>query len=149
MYYAFVKKMLYIYSIKPSHMPNTYNIGSGSGQITLEADISTVGLAATQAIVLKVSGNDDGTKVASSTDATGNIPSQPIGDSNSLKGMRLTVFTKISLTDSDPAVRATQAASVSGIYIVDGGDGGTQTYTNTTRDYIDPNVFMNCLVDMQ
>jgi len=130
-------------------MANTYNIGNSTGQITLEADISTVGLAATQAIIIKVSGDDDGTKVASSNDATGNIPIQAIGDFNKLKGMRLTVFTKISLTDSDPAARATQAASTSGIYILDGGDGGTQTYTNTTRDYKDPNIFMNCLVDIQ
>jgi len=130
-------------------MINTYNIGTGTGQITLEVDISTVGLAATQAIVIKVSGDDDGTKVASSDDATGNIPSQPIGDFDLLKGKRLTVFTKISLTDSDPVARANQAAATSGIYILDGGDGGTQTYTNTTRDYKDPNVFLNCLVDMQ
>jgi len=130
-------------------MANTYNIGNSAGQITMEADISTVGLAATQAIVLDVSGDDDGTRVASSTDATGNIPTQPIGDFNLLKGKRLTVFTKISLTDSDPAARAIQAAQVSGIYILDGGDGGAQTYTNTTRDYKDPNVFMNCLVDLQ
>src|SRR6185312_3030765 len=141
---------MYIYWIfKPSHMANTYNIGGSTGQITLEADISTVGLAATQAIVLDVSGDDDGTRVASSTDATGNIPSQAIGDFNLIKGKRLTVFTKISLTDSDPAARANQAASVSGIYILAGGDGGAQTYTNTTRDYKDPNVFMSCLVDMQ
>lgn len=134
---------------KPSHMANTYNIGNSTGQINLEADISTVGLAATQAIVLAVAGDDDGTMVAKSTDATGNIPSQPIGDFNLLKGKRLTIFTKISLTDSDPTARANQAATTSGIYILSGGDDGTQTYTNTTRDYKDPNVFMNCLVDLQ
>jgi hypothetical protein len=130
-------------------MANTYNIGNSTSQITLEADINTVGLAATRAFVLDVAGTDPGTAVAHSNDASGNLPPQPIGDFNLLKGKRLTVFTKISLTGSDATTRATEAQSVSGIYILSGGDDGTQTFTNTTSDYVDPNVFLNCLVDLQ
>jgi hypothetical protein len=130
-------------------MANTYNIGDSVGQITLEADISTVGLAASRAFVLDVLSNDPGTAVAHSNDATGNIASQSIGDFNLMKRKRLTVFTKISLTGADATTRAKEAASVSGIYILSGGDDGMQTYTNTTSDYVDPNVFLNCLVDLQ
>jgi len=130
-------------------MADTYNIGNSQGQITFEADISTVGLEASRAFVLDILSNDPGTAVAHSNNATGNIASQPIGDFNILKGKRLTVFTKISLTGADATSRAKEAASVSGIYIFSGGDDGIQTYTNATSDYVDPNVFLNCLVDLQ
>ncbi len=130
-------------------MPNTYNIGSSQAPITLEAEIDTVGLAASRAIVLLVAGTDPGTAVAHSVDATGDIAQQSIGDYSTLKGMRLSVFTKISLTGDDQPTRATEAAAVGGTYTLTGGDGGAGSYSNPTITYIDPDVYLNFIADLQ
>lgn len=134
--------------LKLNHMSNTYNIGSITNQISLEADIDTVGLAASRAIVLDVNGTDRGTAVAHSVDATGAIAEQNIGDKSTLKGLRLSVFTKITLTGDDATGRATEADAIGGTYKLNGGDDGAKTFTNPTKTYIDPNVFLNFIADL-
>jgi hypothetical protein len=130
-------------------MADIYNIGSSTGQISLEADINTIGLAASRAIVLDTIGTDPGTAVAHSVDATGSIAEQNIGDNTALKGMRLSIFTKISLTGSDAVSRATEVAAIGGSYTLDGGDDGQKTYNDPSVTYIDPNVFLSFIVDLQ
>lgn len=129
-------------------MADTYNIGSSTGPINLQADINTIGLAASRASILDLSNANPGMAVAHSADATGSIPNQTIGNGDSLKGMRLTVFTKITLTGSDAATRATQVGQIDSSYTLDGGDDGEKTYSDPTITYIDPNVFLTFLVDL-
>ena len=130
-------------------MSNTYKIGGSIGPIAMEADINTIGLAASRAIVLDVAGTDNGTAVAHSVDATGDISKQSIGDFKSLKGKRLSVFTKIALTGSDANARKTEANNLTGTYALDGGDDGFQSYNNPIKTIVDPNVFLNFLIDFQ
>ena len=129
-------------------MTNTYNIGNTTNLVTLEADITTVGLAASRASILVVSGTDPGIVVAHSVNATGDISTQPIGDRTLLRGKRLTVYTKISLTGNDAAARANEASAVMGTYLLSGGDEGVKSYHNPTNTYIDPNVFLLFTVDL-
>jgi hypothetical protein len=126
-------------------MEKTYEIGNCDSEISLSADIDTIGLAASRANVIKDGG---ATAVAESVDASGDIPTKNIGNCKSLKGSRLQVFTKISLTGSDAAQRAEEANRLSGTYTLDGGDGGQQTYPHSTKDYVDPNVFLQFLIDL-
>lgn len=128
-------------------MSNTYKIGNSQGQISLEVNIVSVALAATQASVLVVSSADPSTPVANSTNATGNIPQQPIGDQTLLGGKRLSVFTKVTLPGDDAAARAAQAPNVTGIYTLSGGDDGVKTYNNPVSTYNDPNVFLLFVTD--
>src|SRR4051812_34529729 len=102
---------------------NSYQVGSGTNNIILAADINTVGLAASRAIVLVVSGNDPGTPVAHSVDATGDIQTQSIGQPATLKGQRLSVFTKIDLLGPDAATRQQEAQNLGATYTLSGGDG--------------------------
>lgn len=125
-----------------------YNIGTSTNQIKLHADINTIGLAASRAIVLLVSGTGSGTAVAHSVNATGDIPRQNIGGGQALKGLRLSVFTKISLTGVDQSTREIEAKQVTASYTLDGGDDGVQTYNTPIVTYLDPNVFLNFLVDL-
>ena len=129
-------------------MSNYYNIGISQNPISLAADIISVGLAASRASVTDVSASNPATPVAHSVDATGGIPQQDIGDFSLLKGMRLLVFTKISLTGGDPDARAAEAASINGTYILSGGDDNVQTYSGPDITYLDPNVFLSFIVDL-
>ncbi len=128
---------------------NTYQVGSGAANILLAADINTVGLAATRAIVLVVTGTDAGTPVAHSVDATGDISEQSIGQPAKLKGQRLSIFTKIDLLGTDAPTRQLEAQNIGATYTLSGGDSGNQTYNNPTKTYMDPSVFLNFLVDLQ
>lgn len=125
-------------------MAHHYQIGASQSPITLKADIHTVGLAASSAVVIDANNqNDPGKRVAHSIDATGDINTQSIGDYTSLKGKVLTVFTKISLTGTDATARQAEAELVGGAYTLNGGDDGGQTFTDPTVNYDDPNVILN------
>lgn len=125
-------------------MAHNYRIGGSQASIILKADIHTVGLAASSAVVLDASNQSDpGTRVAHSVDATGDIGAQAVGNYTSLKGKVLTVFTKITLTGNDPDARKAEATLVGGAYTLSGGDGGEQTFNDPTVNYDDPNVFLN------
>jgi|GEM_PF-1562831 len=125
-------------------MAHNYQIGGSHAPIILKADIHTVGLAASRALVLDASNqSDQGMQVAQSINATGDIDPQTVGNYISLKGKVLTVFTKIALTGTDPAARQTEANLVGGAYTLSGGDGGEQTFNDPTVNYDDPNVFLN------
>ena len=129
-------------------MSDYYNIGTSQNPINLTANIISIGLAASRASVIDVSGSNPGIPVAHSNDATGNIPQQSIGDSDFLKGKRLMVFTKISLTGNDDAARAAEAAAINGIYTLSGGDDDVKTYNSPDNTYLDPNVFLSFTIDM-
>lgn len=129
-------------------MANTYNIGASTANIKLAVDITSIGLAASRASVLVVNGSDPGVAVAHSVDATGDIPEQAIGYSDSLKGKRLTVYTKVSLTGDDANNRALEAAHVKGEYEVSGGSDGNKSFNNPVATYVDPDVFLLFVVDL-
>ncbi|PTR00909.1 hypothetical protein C8P68_101138 [Mucilaginibacter yixingensis] len=81
-------------------MPNVYKIGNSHNSINLQADIHTVGAAASKASITSLDDDSDaGVAVARSVDATGDIESQPIGDYRSLKGKLLNVWTEIAAAD--------------------------------------------------
>ncbi|MFF5380292.1 MULTISPECIES: hypothetical protein [Pedobacter] len=129
-------------------MSNTYNIGTSNGQVSLSVDITTVGLAASRASVLIVSDNSPGVPVAHSVDATGDIANQAIGKGTFLKGKRLTVFTLVNLTGTDPESRATEAAAIRGSYTLSGGNDGTKTFNSPLKSYQDPSCYVIFIIDL-
>lgn len=129
-------------------MANTYNIGGSINQITLQADIISIGVAGTRASILDLASANPGIAVAHSTDATGNISKQSIGNYTTLKGKQLTVFTQIALLGSDAPTRVAEAPTCAGTYTISGGDNGVQTFNDPTNTYIDPFVYLTFVVDL-
>jgi hypothetical protein len=130
---------------------DTYNVGNGSQQISLTADIDTRGLAASRAIVVDLNSTAAGKPVAHSIDATGDISLKQIGSAFSLKGKRLSVFTKIDLLGDDKDTRKKEYERLGGTYTVSGGPDGSQAFTNPTKTLIDENylsLFVNQLIDL-
>lgn len=74
-----------------------YSVGNGAQQITLDVNITTIGLAATRAVV-GIPGSGTPTPVAHSSNATGDIPSTSIGLPADLQGKTLSVMTKVDLS---------------------------------------------------
>lgn len=130
-------------------MPDNYNIGNAQGSIALEADIEAVGPAATRASVILLAGTASGTAVAHSNDASGAIPEQPIGTGPKLKGLRLSVFTRVGLIGSTPNERAQESANVTATCTLDGGDAGVETFNAPVKNYNDPHVDLIFLIDLQ
>ena len=129
-------------------MADTYNIGASTAQITLQADIVSIGVAGSRASILNLASPDPGIPVAHSTDASGNISQQSIGDYTTLKAMRLTVFTQIALLGSDAPTRAAEAPNCTGTYTITGGDDGVQTFNDPINNYIDPFVYLTFVIDL-
>src|SRR5271156_3677790 len=116
-------------------MPNTYNIGASKKQILLTAQVKALGTpSASRAIILLLSDpTDQGTEVAVSGDATGNIISVQIGDYTALKGKRLSMTAILSITGTDLPTRQTSANNVDVTYFLDQGDDGLKNYGTPFR----------------
>jgi hypothetical protein len=115
-------------------MPNTYNIGDSTNQILLTARINSGNPAATRAIYINMADPDDeGTEVAVSVNASGNLIAQPIGDGTVLKGKRLSVVTQVAITGDDALTRKQAADQVSGSYTLAQGAAGSQTYNSPLK----------------
>jgi hypothetical protein len=130
-------------------MFNIYSIGTSRNGVSLEADINTIGVATSRAVTIQLTNAYYATEVACSTDATGEIPKQIIGDYSLLKGNYLSVLTKISLAGNDAAARAAEAMSIKATYILEGGEAGTQVYNNPIITYNDPDVLIDLIVDLK
>ena len=108
---------------------STYQTGNGTGQISLAVDISTIGLAASRAITINLNNTDPGKPVAHSENATGDIPTQSIGQAAVLQGLRISVVTQVSFWGDD-AQRKAQYNSLTATYTLDGGTDGEKTYND-------------------
>jgi len=128
---------------------NDYNVGNGLDTIQLTVDINTVGLAATRAIVIKVNSTDPGTSVAHSNDATGDVQRQPI-NKIPLKGMRLSVFTKIDITGADKETRKKEYERLTGKYVLEGSADGMKSFTEPikTSDSNFKTAFLHMPIDL-
>lgn len=73
---------------------DSYKTGNGPEQIVLTTDVTTIGLAATRAII----NTTPITTVAMSNDVTGDIRNKKIGTASVLAGRILAVMTKIDLS---------------------------------------------------
>ena len=112
---------------------DTYQTGSDSTPIALTVDITTIGLAATRAIVVNMNSTDSGISVAQSEDATGDIPGKDIGKPETLKNKRLTVFTRIDLTGNDLPARKQEFARITASYTLSNGTDGEKKFDAPTR----------------
>ncbi|MBB5395476.1 hypothetical protein [Mucilaginibacter sp. AK015] len=108
---------------------STYQTGSGAGQISLAADITTVGLAASRAITIDLNSQEPGKPVAHSDNATGDIAQQQIGQAGQLRGLRVSIVTKVEFWGSADQRKA-QYEALSATYTLDGGSAGAKTYND-------------------
>lgn len=111
---------------------STYRVGKGQQQIKLSVDITTIGLAASRAIVVDLNSNDPALPVAHSDNATGDIAQTKIGTAKSLKNKRLSVLTKIDLIGSI-AEKKKESERLTGKYILDDGIDGHQIFDDPDK----------------
>lgn len=107
---------------------DTYKVGNGTFQITLIADIDTIGLAASRAIVIDLNVPGPGLPVAHSQDATGDIPQTEIGSADLVRNKRLSILTKIDLI-GDEAARKAESERLTGKYTLNGGEESLKVFT--------------------
>ncbi len=103
-----------------------YHVGTENEEISLAVDISTLGLAATRAILVEVASSLPGTSVASSHDASGDIPGVLIGKAADIINHRLTIVTKVDLIGNDYETRKKEFEQMTAKYELWAGV-GTQT----------------------
>jgi hypothetical protein len=118
-----------------------YTVGSGQKAIQLTADISTLGLAASRAILVDLNSTSSGVSVAHSNDATGDIPVSEIGLPDDLKGKRLSIFTKVDITGNDVESRKKEFEEISASYELSNGDSGQVTFSDPQKTVDDNFLF--------
>jgi len=123
---------------------HTYNLGSGTQPIQLTVDVSTLGLAATRAILVDVNSTSPGVSVAQSIDATGDISITGIGLPDILKNKRLSIFTKVNLTGTDPDSRKKEFDGITATYVIANGADGQLTVSDPQKT-VDDN-FLSAMV---
>ena len=128
-------------------MEKTYKIGGSVLPITLAVNISSDGMAATVASLLTLP-NGPFKDILQSGDGNGDIPETSINQHAPLKGKRLQVFTTINFTGGDANTRKASADATTGTYTLDGGDDGKKNYSPSTRDFNDPTLTLDFLVDL-
>lgn len=110
-----------------------YNVGTGNEAIFLAVDISTLGLAASRAILVDVASSAPGTSVASSHDASGDIPSVLIGKAADIRNRRLTIVTKVDLIGKDYETRKKEFEQMTAKYDLKSGLGAEARFTNPEK----------------
>ncbi len=101
---------------------DSYDAGTGSSQIVLKTDITTIGLAGSRA-TLFTPGSNNSTAVAHSVNATGDIPPSAIGAAFSVKNKRMSVMSKIDLSIvGNLEDRKAEFAKITSSYTLEGGD---------------------------
>jgi hypothetical protein len=125
---------------------NTYNTGTGTQPIQLMADISTLALAASRAILVDLNSGAQGVSVAQSKNATGDIPLTPIGLPSIISKKRLSIFTKIDIAGSDLPTRKREYEGITANYVLSQGIDGEKSFSNPEKT-VDAN-FVNAMVIM-
>ena len=101
---------------------DSYEAGSGSLQILLGTDLTTIGLAGSRATVFTPGSGSPSIPVAHSVDATGDIPISAIGLPSFLKGKRISIMSKIDLSIvGDQQARENEFSKLVARYFLDGG----------------------------
>lgn len=112
---------------------DTYQTGSGTGQISLKVDITTFAAAASRAIVIDLNSTAPGREVAKSDNVTGDIPTENIGRAADLQNLRLNINSQVQFW-GDEAQRKSQFEDLGVKYVVDGGTDGEKTYADPEID---------------
>lgn len=110
-----------------------YQTGTGTQNILLTVDISTLGLAATRAILVDLNSSATGISVASSHDASGDIPSTSIGKAGDICNRRLSIITKIDLLGDDAASRQREFENLRASYEIRNGAAGVGEFTKPEK----------------
>ena len=101
---------------------DTYKAGSGTLQILLSTDISTIGLAGSRATMFVPGSGVPSIPIAHSVDATGDIPVSAIGTPSLLKGKRISIMSKVDLSIvGDAQAREREYNKIRARYFLDGG----------------------------
>lgn len=113
---------------------DSYKVGNGNQQVVLTADVTTIGLAATRAIV----NSSPITTVAMSNDVTGDILEKEIGIAGHLVNRTLAVMSKIDLsiflTEQE---RKKEYENLKISYALSGGDDGEKDF-NIEPEFVVP-----------
>ncbi len=130
---------------------STYNVGNGLLQIKLKVDISTLGLAATRAIMIDLNTNAPAVSIAHSSDASGDIGSKEIGLPNLILNKRIAIISRIHLLEIDGGDSLqTQSRNILAEYILDGGTNGRARFNESSKavsaDY--SIVILYCEIDL-
>lgn len=104
-------------------------MGTSQTPVFLTADIRTLGLAASRAILLHPELDIPPVTVAHSVDATGDIARTSIGFAKGVSGMRLSILTHINLIDSGVGLDQ-QVSGTSAVYLLEGQQSGRQPYSD-------------------
>jgi hypothetical protein len=128
-------------------MEKKYKIGGSVSPITLAVNINSDGMAAT-AVNLVTLPAGPLKQILKSEDANGDIPESAINQHDSLKGKRLQVFTVLNFTGGDANTRKASADATTGTYTLDGGEDGKKIYSPSTRDFNDPRLILDFLIDL-
>lgn len=110
-----------------------YQTGTGDEIILLTVDISTLGLAASKAILVDLNSPATGVSVASSHDASGDISSVAIGKAADICQRRLSVITKIDLPGADAAARQREFETLKARYTMSKAALGAAEFKNPEK----------------
>jgi hypothetical protein len=107
-----------------------YRIGEGPQDIYLEVDVTTIGMATTRAVVYDPDNEDEVMPLkCASKDATGDIPSTPIGAASALSGKNLSIMTTIGLTAvGNKQKREREYKRIKASYVLSHGSDGLKTF---------------------
>ncbi len=123
-------------------MPDSYNVGTDPGQISLQV---TLGSAATchTTVIQKTQAGVKTTLADSIAGSNGSLPSTPIGPAASLNGSEIIIQTLAQLGALPAAVIADVVTDLSSLlnyvditYSVNGGTNGLQTYSYDVTDCV-------------
>lgn len=112
---------------------NTYLVGNSAQPIILKVEVSTLGLAATRAILVDLNSSASGVSVGQSDDATGDIASSGIGTPLTIVNKRLSVFTRIDFSGGDTETRKLQFEQSKIHVALDNGTEGLKQFSDPEK----------------
>lgn len=126
---------------------DSYKAGSGSLQILLSTDISTIGLAGSRATLFVPDSGNPSIPVAHSVDATGDIPVSSIGKASALSGNRISIMSKIDLSIvGNLEDREKEFNKLTARYFLDGGAEHFKKFEASSDDITHADDFTTALI---
>lgn len=113
-------------------MKRIYNTGLDTNQISLRVIVGTVGTAYTSVYLARSGGQQ--TKIAESSEDSGNIAETVIGPASQVRNSYLIILTSIELNANDIDLWEQQADNLVIRYHLNGGFSGYQVYNHDTDD---------------